>query len=339
MAAAAALPAAADSKAGTAASQQPVSSVEPSLVQADSQKAPVPVSDYLDSITYNLTTYARKLPNGHLLLCRVGAWDPGVSEVDQQGKEVWSFKGIQPNSAQRLDNGNTLVADAGAPGAPFRPRVVELTPDGKPAWEYALPSLAYAPRYAERLANGNTLVVLPFEVREVAPDKTVVWQYGSGKPGKPGAAGYLAHPLRAHRLADGNTLIVDRGYDKGRVIEVSPAKQVVWQFAAGTKAPADGRDSQAPALVQPLEALRLSDGSTLVTDKKQDMVFRVAAGGQVLEARSWANLYKTAPVTDLWMAQPEENGNVLIVATMVTGRTRIAEVMGQSMQVEWNKRY
>lgn len=303
--------------------------------QIEQEVPPRLASDYIDNITWNLPRHAQKLENGNLLLCRVGAWDPGVIEVTAQGSEVWSYRGIQANSAVRLANGNTLIADSGAPGAPFVPRVLEVDAEGKKVWEYVLPSLTSAPRYAERLKNGNTLVVLPFEIREVNAQKQVVWQYGLGKPAKPGTAGYLAHPVRAHRLANGNTLIVDRGYaNNGRVLEVSTAKKIVWQFVA---APAPTGDNQQPTLMQPLDALRLKDGSTLVTDKKQDMIFVVDKAGQVVEAKTWAVLYKGAAVTDLWFAEPREDGNVLISATMVTGRSRVAEVIGDSLKLLWPK--
>lgn len=294
-------------------------------------------SDYIADITYNLVRSAEKLPNGNVLLCRVGAWMPGIIEINPEGKNVWVYYGIQANSAQRLANGNTLVADSGAPGAPQVPRVVELTRDGKKAWEYTLPSPAYAPRYAERLSNGNTLVVLPFEIREVTPAKKVVWQYGLGKPSQLGTPGYLARPVKAHRLANGNTIIVDRGtHQNGRVIEVTPGKKVVWVFGAGA-VKNTSESNQPPALVEPLDALRLPDGSTLVTDKKQDMVFQVDANGKATLAKSWVGLYKSAPVTDLWFAEPREDGNVLISGTMVSGRTRVAEVIGDSMKVVWAK--
>lgn len=334
---AAAFPALADN-AGNPPVEPPISSIEPSLLVPEEEKVPVLAADYIANINYNLVHDAQKLANGHLLICRVGSWDPGVIEVDQQGTEVWYYRGLQANSARRLDNGNTLVADSGAPGAPFIPRVVELTPEGKKAWEYVLPSVAFAPRYAERLANGNTLMVLPFEIREVDSRKKIIWQYGLGKPGKPGTAGYLAHPVRAHRLSNGNTLIVDRGYSKGCVLEVTPAKKVVWQFAApDSTAVGDTQEAQPPSLIQPLEALRLAGGTTWVTDKKQDMVFLVDTMGQAVQAKTWSGLYKSAPVTNLWTAQPGEEGNVLITATMVTGRTRVAEVVGESMKVVWDK--
>ncbi|WP_273484632.1 hypothetical protein [Desulforamulus ruminis] len=323
-----------NSSAPQAAEQQPISSLEPSLMEPEQEeeKALALASDYIANINYNLTHFAVKLSNGHLLVCRVGSWDPGVVEVDALGNEVWYYRGIQANSAQRLDNGNTLVADSGAPGAPSVPQVVELTPEGKKAWEYTLPSAAYAPRYAERLSNGNTLMVLPFEIREVTPQKEIAWQYGLGKPGKSGTAGYLEHPVRAHRLPNGNILIVDRGYTKGRVLEVTPDQKTVWQFAA-----AGGTGTQPPGLVQPLDALRMEDGTTWVTDKKQDMVFKLDAGGQVMEVKTWVELYQAAPVTNLWSAKPVGNGNVLLAATMVTGRTRVAEVIGDTMKVVWSR--
>lgn len=306
--------------------------------QVVTEAGPRLATDYIADITYNLVRDAAKLPNGNLLLCRVGAWMPGIIEVSPEGKSVWVYYGIQANSATRLDNGNTLVADSGAPGAPNVPRVVELTPEGKKAWEYVLPSLAYAPRYAERLSNGNTLVVLPFEIREVSPNQKIVWQYGLGKPSKLGVSGYMARPAKAHRLANGNTIIVDRGtYKNGRVIEVTPEKKVAWVFGAGATGSTSTGSSKPPALVEPLDALRLEDGSTLVTDKKQDMVFQVDGNGRVLQAKSWVDLYKKAPVTDLWSAEPLENGNVLLSATMVSGRTRVAEVEGDGMKMVYIK--
>ncbi|MEG6523097.1 hypothetical protein [Desulfotomaculum sp. 1211_IL3151] len=292
--------------------------------------------DHIADITYNLARDVHKLANGNLLICRVGAWMPGIMEVDQQGKVVWSYYGIQANSARGLADGNILVADSGAPGAPYVPRVVELTRDGKEVWEYTVSSLAQAPRYAERLANGNTLLVLPFEIREVTPQKKTVWQYGLGKPAKPDQAGALLRPVRAHRLGNGNTLIVDRGTHKnGKVLEVTPDKKIVWQLRAEAKPTANAEEQKLPVLVEPLDALRLADGSTLVTDKKQDLLFTVDAQGQIQQTKSWAGLYKSAPVTDLWSAEPLAEGNVAIAATMTSGRSRTAEIIGETMKVVW----
>ncbi|GAB6179368.1 hypothetical protein JCM14036_06870 [Desulfotomaculum defluvii] len=302
------------------------------------EQPPSLAMDHIADVTYNLARDVHKLANGNLLICRVGAWMPGITEVDQQGKVVWSYYGIQANSARGLANGNILVADSGAPGAPYVPRVVELNRDGKIVWEYTLPSLAQAPRYAERLTNGNTLVVLPFEVREVTPQKKVLWQYGLGKPAQPNQAGALLRPVRAHRLENGNTMIVDRGtYKNGKVLEVTPAKKVVWQLRAETKPAVSKENQKLPVLVEPLDALRMADGSTLVTDKKQDLLLTVDAQGQIRQAKSWAGLYKAAPVTDLWSAEPLTDGNVAIAATMVSGRSRTAEIIGDTMKVVWEK--
>ena len=54
-----------------------------------------------------------------------------VAEYDlSTGKTVWTKSIANPRSAQRLPNGNTLIADTQSK------RVVEVTPDGKDVWTY-----------------------------------------------------------------------------------------------------------------------------------------------------------------------------------------------------------
>ena len=74
----------------------------------------------------------------------------------------------------------------------------------------------------------------------------------------------------ARRLANGNTLIVDRRADF--VIEVSPAKRIVWRYGVNT-------DSLAPgSLFDPFSAQRLANGNTLIVDNR--------GGTRVIEVRS-----------------------------------------------------
>jgi outer membrane protein assembly factor BamB len=49
------------------------------------------------------------------------------------GKLVWSYNCNNPNSAQRLPNGNTLITLMNdQPNG----RIIELAPDGEIVWEY-----------------------------------------------------------------------------------------------------------------------------------------------------------------------------------------------------------
>ena len=65
---------------------------------------------------------------------------------------VWEYsEGLEDVSyVQRLENGNTLIADRG------NNCVIEVTPDKKVAWKYEVNE----PMFVQRLENGNTLIVV-----------------------------------------------------------------------------------------------------------------------------------------------------------------------------------
>jgi hypothetical protein len=128
--------------------------------------------------------HARLTAAGTLLLAHM---DLGkVVEYDSSGKELWSHTpGIQCWSAERLPNGNTLIAGS--------KMVREVNPAGATVWEF---SPADVPDYlfnsmqiAKRLPNGNTIIntwfnqwsrtadsdTKPVQALEVTPEKKVVW--------------------------------------------------------------------------------------------------------------------------------------------------------------------
>jgi len=109
------------------------------------------------------------LDNGNLL---ISFMQPGtVVEMDRRGRKVWSVGGLgRVTTAQRLDNGNTLVAEMGNNGSGGR--VVEFDPAGNVVWEKGDFNLLYT---AQRLPDGSTLVADQTGVREIAPDGTERW--------------------------------------------------------------------------------------------------------------------------------------------------------------------
>lgn len=197
-------------------------------------------------------------PEETFLVTRNGFHEPAVLELNNKGEIIWEYGPIQANSAVRLSNGNVLIADSGAPGYPLKPRIIEVSRKGKIVWSHELPSRADSPRlarelsggrvlavladrvveidrngktlwqygglyypvWAERLASGNTLVVdrgfYGGKVLEVDPQGNVLWEYGTY--GMPGNVGQLSRPVWATRLADGSTLISDRGF--ARLVKV-----------------------------------------------------------------------------------------------------------------------
>ena len=162
------------------------------------------------------------LSNGNLL---VAGWDddvPGfVREFDLEGNIVWQIENLQwPWKAERLANGNTLIADAGTK------RVYELDNKGAEVW--AVDELGpqttelfdhLGPVYLQRLADGNTLISIRGISKIVEMDKSgkTVWELGPER---------VKNQYSAVRLWNGNTLIADGG--NYRVIEVDINKEIVW---------------------------------------------------------------------------------------------------------------
>ena len=131
-----------------------------------------------------------------------------VIEVDPKGTIVWTFgKGIRPFDCDRLPNGNTLIADA------LKDRVIEVDPKGEVVWEVRE---MWFPHDADRLPNGNTLVTLrrQAEVVEIDPKGKVVWRIAG-----------LNSPSDADRLPNGNTLVAECQ----QVREFDPAGKEVWK--------------------------------------------------------------------------------------------------------------
>lgn len=188
------------------------------------------------------------LPNGHVLLVN----GPVVQEVDRDKKVVWEAgKPIvdAAESAQRLPNGHTVIADNG------RHRVIEIDANRQIVWEFDVPNDNSRPnptmRQIRRLKNGNTLICASTldRVIEVAPDKKIVWSYD------------VPFPYLATRLPNGNTLISSGdGYGSPQgffLIEVDPKSRTVWKYG-GQDAPPD------QYLHWPSGFVRMKNGDTYV---------------------------------------------------------------------------
>ncbi len=160
------------------------------------------------------------LPDGHVLFAHGGA-PTGVDEIDRDKKTVWSYVSKCPQvlGCQRLDNGNTLIAEQGpCQAVEVNPKgeVVHVTKMTTTEKEYHLQV-----RGIHKLANGHILAAHEGEgaIREYDPDGKVVWEYIK-----------VENCGDAVRLDNGNTLI-SCGTQK-RLIEVTPAGEVVWEFGA-----------------------------------------------------------------------------------------------------------
>ena len=94
-----------------------------------------------------------------------------VVELDGEGRAVWTVDGMSGvASAQRLENGNTLLALYTVS------KVVEVDREGKEVWVHDIEF----PMHAQRLPNGHTLIAEHKRVVEVDTDGAVVWQFEEG---------------------------------------------------------------------------------------------------------------------------------------------------------------
>jgi hypothetical protein len=133
-----------------------------------------------------------------------------VCEYDLEGKLIWSVDSPSPWHAERLQNGNTLIA------GDWHRYVREVNDKGATVWEFTqkdLPGVTLGNIHvATRLGNGNTVMSFWFtdtpatrvkpgmlQFLEVTPDKKVVWAISSWQKTTNGK--YLG-PINSFQLLD-----------------------------------------------------------------------------------------------------------------------------------------
>ncbi|VGO18539.1 aryl-sulfate sulfotransferase [Pontiella sulfatireligans] len=173
--------------------------------------------------TQGIVRDVHQLPNGHILYTHntPGKKDPvdpqcGVRELDAEGRTCWEYEmeGRYILSCHRMKNGNTLI------GASLKGAVFIVNPAGEILHTLKVRGnhTKHSINKVRELENGNLLILeadCDF-VTEYTLDGDVVWEY---------PVPLLA--FQAERLPNGNTLISGR---EG-IIEVSPAKEIVWKLS------------------------------------------------------------------------------------------------------------
>ena len=207
-----------------------------------------------------------RLSNGNILFVDMHPTgsDSAIYEINSSGYVVWSFKPTGSNrlewthDADRLPNGNTLIADT-SDSPTHTDRVIEVNSTGDIVWAY-YPGEGSYPNDLDRLSNGNTLISLRDndKVIEVAPNGTIIWDYSPNNPS------ILNHQHNPDRLINGNTIICDS--ENNRIIEInSTTKEIVWMY--------DGNGTT--TLNWPRDADLLSDGNLLITDSSNHRIIEV----------------------------------------------------------------
>ncbi len=206
------------------------------------------------------------LSNGNFLFVdmHLAGSDSAVYEVNSSGHVVWSYKPSGANrlewthDADRLDNGNTLIADT-SDSVAHLDRVIEINSTGDVIWAY-YPGEGSYPNDVDRLSNGNTLISLRDwdKIIEVTPNGTIVWEYA------PGNLSVLNHQHNPDYLLNGNVIICDS--ENNRIIEInSSTNEIVWIY--------DGNGTT--TLNWPRDADLLYSGNILITDSKNNRIIEI----------------------------------------------------------------
>jgi len=195
------------------------------------------------------------LPSGNVLI----AWGNEVKEFTRAEKKVvFQYTKSKDNSeigtAQRLDNGNTLITELGG-----KPRLMEVDSAGKIVIEFPLqPETNNAhmqTRMARKLPSGNYLVphLLAFKVKEYTAKGEVVKEF---KTDLEDLGGRKAEnwPFTAIRLSNGNTLITLTHGNK--IVEMDSDGKVVWKVS--------NDDFESKPFADPCGAQRLPNGNTVI---------------------------------------------------------------------------
>ncbi len=167
-----------------------------------------------------------------------------VVEIDRETKKiVWTYdsstrngnngKQVEVHAFQPLSDGNVMIAESGVG------RIIEVDRNGKLLKEIRLkvnnPHPHTDTRLARKLSNGNYLVCHEGDgaLREYDGVGEIIWEYdvpmfGNEAKDGHGPEAFGNKLFGAVRLANGNTLIATgNGHS---VIEVTPAKEIVWQL-------------------------------------------------------------------------------------------------------------
>ena len=198
------------------------------------------------------------LDNGNVLI----AWSDEVKEINPQENDTVVFHyrlsavNKEIGTAQRLSNGNTLIAELGK-----EPKLLEITTDGTVAVTVNLkPETDNAhmqTRMARKLANGNYLVphLLAFNVKEYNSQGEVIRVLKTDLESLGGRAAEN-WPFTAIRLVNGNTLVnLTHG---NKTVEFDEAGNIVWKISN-----ADFPDLK--PFDDPCGGQRLPNGNTVIT--------------------------------------------------------------------------
>jgi hypothetical protein len=196
----------------------------------------------IDNVNFPLD--AELLPNNRVLVAEHHG--NRITERDNKGKIIWQHSlEDAPLVAQRLPDGNTFIATNN--------RLLEVTPAGKEVFSFFPPNGEMIMK-ATKLRNGEIACVYS-PSRYVRLDAT-------GKELKGFPVNVRTSGGRIHVLANDHVLLAEK--DHGRVVEYDGNGKIVWEAK----------------VEEPIAAVRIPNGNTLVTSMTQNRAVEIDPQGK-----------------------------------------------------------
>jgi HEAT repeat protein len=211
-----------------------------------------------------------------------------IYEVGPDGRERWTIRNLAyPRDARVISGDRVLVAEQNAN------RVTEYNQRGEVIWQKQVNG---NPMNAQRLSNGNTVIVMGNGIVEMNREGKEVFRYDRnnfydivcGTRGPDGTYAFCNHSGQVFRLdatgkeiksfntAAGNPWSIEI-LPNGRILMPLPNQGKVAEFDQ------DGRITwEAGGLNYPLSASRLPNGNTLVASQNSNKVVELNRGGRVV---------------------------------------------------------
>jgi hypothetical protein len=248
---------------------------------------------------------------------------PRIIEVNMEGEIIWEY--LLPKNLRRYTNPGFDVEWLPNNNILFvlpRKGVYEINRNGDIVWSYLDRKVSHD---ADRLANGNTLVVWgggdelsDAQVKEINLKGEIVWAWYAKDhfykpPYKDISHEGWTHVNAVSRLSDGNTLISLRNFHL--TVEVDAQGSVVWSCSWKSL----GKNPHEPEI--------LPNGNMLIALRRPHRVMEI---NRETEDIVWE--YRESGLKTIRDADRLPNGNTLIV-----GRTKVLEVT-RDREVVWQLR-
>lgn len=229
--------------------------------------------------------------------------------IDEEGKVAWDSGRPGARDGWVLENGNVLIA--------WADHVRELTPEKQVVFEYKLASPNAEIGTAQRLANGNTLVVelgSKPRLREIQKNGEIAVEFEL----KPETDNAHMQTRMARKLANGNYLAPHLLAFK--VKEYTPTGDVVREIATDIES-LGGKAAEN----WPFTAISLPNGNVLVNLTHGNKTVEFTSQGEVAWMVSNED-FPERPFDDSCGAQRLPNGNTVIASYHAKQGVKLTEV-------------